>query len=203
MVNTFLPLGSIDKRYLHVRCSVSRWTTPWKFRSRLKSSQHLRLHVTRVAAIWQHVGRGLSATSGHWGSGQNFPRQKLVYDRFSAPSLNLTLPLPGQKWTFSAFDHDAQVLASHAAADAAAHHALRLIQQHHALGGTSYLERLIAQKQAQQSRIYLVAAQSLHLADTAALYQAMGGGWSRDISVDEQTQPGRKGENQMSDAVPS
>jgi outer membrane protein TolC len=77
------------------------------------------------------------------------------------------------------------------------------MQQHHALGGASYLELLISQQQAQQTRINLVAAQALRLADTAALYQAMGGGWSRDISADEQAQLGRKGENQKSDAVPS
>jgi NodT family efflux transporter outer membrane factor (OMF) lipoprotein len=102
-----------------------------------------------------------------------------------------------------ALDHDAQALAAHAAADAAAQHALRLMQQHHALGGASYLELLISQQQAQQTRIDLVVAQALRLADTTALYQAMGGGWSRDISADGQAQPGRKGENQKSDAVPS
>jgi outer membrane protein TolC len=84
-----------------------------------------------------------------------------------------------------ALDHDAQALAAHAAADAAAQHALRLMQQHHALGGASYLELLISQQQAQQTRIDLVVAQALRLADTTALYQAMGGGWSRDVSADE------------------
>jgi NodT family efflux transporter outer membrane factor (OMF) lipoprotein len=91
-----------------------------------------------------------------------------------------------------ALDHDAQALASHAAADAAAQHALRLMQQHHALGGASYLELLIAQQQAQQTRINLVAAQALRLADTAALYQAMGGSWSQDVSANQQAEPGRK-----------
>lgn len=36
------------------------------------------------------------AASGHWGPGQKFPRQKLVYVRLSALSLNLALALPGQ-----------------------------------------------------------------------------------------------------------
>lgn len=88
-----------------------------------------------------------------------------------------------------ALDHDAQALASHAAADAAAREALRLVQQHYALGASSYLEQLIAQQQAQQTRINLVTAQALRLTDTAALYQAMGGGWSRDDPADEQAQP--------------
>ncbi|MDP2835070.1 MAG: efflux transporter outer membrane subunit [Pseudomonadota bacterium] len=88
-----------------------------------------------------------------------------------------------------ALDHDAQALASHAAADAAARDALRLVQQHYALGASSYLELLIAQQQAQQTRINLVAAQALRLLDTTALYQAMGGGWSRDDPADAQAQP--------------
>ncbi len=83
-----------------------------------------------------------------------------------------------------ALDHDAQALASHAAADSAARESLRLTQQHYGLGAASYLELLIAQQQAQQTRINLVAAQASRLADTAALYQAMGGGWSRDVSAD-------------------
>lgn len=83
-----------------------------------------------------------------------------------------------------ALDHDAQALAAHAAADAAAQEALRLTQQRHALGAASYLELLIAQQQAQQTRIDLVAAQTQRLADTAVLFQSLGGGWSRDVSPD-------------------
>jgi len=102
-----------------------------------------------------------------------------------------------------ALDHDAQALASHAAADSAAQESLRLAQQHFALGAASYLDLLIAQQQAQQTRINLVAAQASRLADTAALYQAMGGGWSGDVPADQQARPGREGNHQKSDAVPS
>lgn len=102
-----------------------------------------------------------------------------------------------------ALDHDAQALASHAAADSAARESLRLTQQHYALGAASYLELLIAQQQAQQTRINLVVAQASRLADTTALYQAMGGGWSRDIPVDQPAQPGLKGNHQKSVAAGS
>jgi NodT family efflux transporter outer membrane factor (OMF) lipoprotein len=102
-----------------------------------------------------------------------------------------------------ALDQDALALASHAAADSAARESLRLTQKHYDLGAASYLELLIAQQQAQQTRINLVAAQASRLADTAALYQAMGGGWSRDLSADGQAQPGRKSEQQKPDAAPS
>ena len=44
------------------------------------------------------------------------------------------------------------------------------------LGAASYLQLLTAQQQAQQTRIGLIAAQAARLADSAALYQAMGGG---------------------------
>jgi outer membrane protein TolC len=36
---------------------------------------------------------------------------------------------------------------------------------------------LIAQQQYQQERLNLVIAQSVRYADTAALFQALGGGW--------------------------
>jgi len=50
------------------------------------------------------------------------------------------------------------------------------VQQQHQLGAASYLQLLTAQQQAQQTRIDLVATRAARLADSAALYQAMGGG---------------------------
>lgn len=77
-----------------------------------------------------------------------------------------------------ALDNGAQTLQAQAAANAAAQASLNLIQQQYQLGGVSYLQLLTAQQQAEQTRISLIAAQSQRLTDTAALYQAMGGGWS-------------------------
>lgn len=73
-------------------------------------------------------------------------------------------------------DNDAQTLQAQAAADAAAQETLGLLQQQYQLGAASYLQLLVAQLQAQQTRIGLIAAQAARLADSAALYQAMGGG---------------------------
>jgi NodT family efflux transporter outer membrane factor (OMF) lipoprotein len=73
-------------------------------------------------------------------------------------------------------DNDAQALQAHAAADASAQESLDLLQQQYLLGGASYLQLLVAQLQAQQTRIVLIAAQAARLADSAALYQSMGGG---------------------------
>ncbi len=75
-----------------------------------------------------------------------------------------------------ALDNDAQTLQAQAAADASAQESLDLVQQQYQLGAASYLQLLIAQQQARQTRFVLIAAQGQRLADTAALYQAMGGG---------------------------
>ncbi|MGC9163341.1 MAG: efflux transporter outer membrane subunit [Thiomonas sp.] len=75
-----------------------------------------------------------------------------------------------------ALDNDAQTLQAQAAADASAQDSLKLIEQQYKLGAASYLQLLTAQQQAQQTRIGLIAAQAQRLADSAALYQAMGGG---------------------------
>lgn len=73
-------------------------------------------------------------------------------------------------------DNDSQALQAQAAADLAAQESLRLVEQQYQLGAASYLQLLTAQQQAQQTRISLIAAQAARLADSAALYQAMGGG---------------------------
>jgi NodT family efflux transporter outer membrane factor (OMF) lipoprotein len=73
-------------------------------------------------------------------------------------------------------DNDAEALRAQAAADAAAQESLAILQQQYKLGAASYLQLLVVQLQAQQTRIGLIAAQAARLADSAALYQAMGGG---------------------------
>lgn len=74
-----------------------------------------------------------------------------------------------------ALDDDAQTLAALAAADAAAQESEESMRRQYALGAASYVEVLTAQQQAQQTRITLIAAQAQRLADSSALYQAMGG----------------------------
>lgn len=73
-------------------------------------------------------------------------------------------------------ENDAHTLQAVAAADSAAQQSLALQSQQYDLGATSYLQLLTAQQQAQQTRINLIAAQAARLSDTAALFQAMGGG---------------------------
>lgn len=80
-----------------------------------------------------------------------------------------------------ALDNDAQTLAALATADIAAQGSLESMQRQYALGAASYVQLLTAQQQAQQNRINLIAAQSQRLVDSAALYQALGGGWVASV----------------------
>jgi outer membrane protein TolC len=51
----------------------------------------------------------------------------------------------------------------------------------------SYLQLLTAQQQVQQTQIALATVQAQRLIDTAALYQAMGGGWKNEIDTQQPT----------------
>lgn len=73
-----------------------------------------------------------------------------------------------------AVENDAQTLAALAAADAAARDTLRSMERQYQFGAASYLQLLVAQQQAQQTRIGLAAAQAQRIADSVALYQAIG-----------------------------
>ena len=76
-----------------------------------------------------------------------------------------------------ALDADARTLKAQSEAAAAAEDSYELTQKQFSLGAVSYLSILNAQRQYQQARISLVQAQATRYADTAALFQALGGGW--------------------------
>ena len=76
-----------------------------------------------------------------------------------------------------ALEADARILEAQALAAKAAQETLDLTDKQFKLGAVSYLALLNAQRQYQQTRIGLVQAQALRFADTAALFQALGGGW--------------------------
>jgi NodT family efflux transporter outer membrane factor (OMF) lipoprotein len=76
-----------------------------------------------------------------------------------------------------ALEADARTLQAQAEAEAAAKSALALIEKQYELGAVSYPALLIAQRDYQKTRITVVAARAQRYADTAALFQALGGGW--------------------------
>lgn len=76
-----------------------------------------------------------------------------------------------------ALEHDAETLKAQSLAEAAAAESLDLARKQFELGAVSYLTLLNAERQHQQARLTLAQAQAARYADTAALFQALGGGW--------------------------
>jgi outer membrane protein TolC len=76
-----------------------------------------------------------------------------------------------------ALEFDADALKAAARSERAAARSLELVRAQLRLGAVNYLALLNAQTTYQQALINLVQAQAARFADTAALFQAMGGGW--------------------------
>ncbi len=87
--------------------------------------------------------------------------------------------------TLAALAEDAEGLKAAAAAADAAKTTLDLAQRQLQDGYAGYLAVLNAEQTYQQARINLVEAQASRYADTAALFQALGGGWwhRRDLAA--------------------
>jgi NodT family efflux transporter outer membrane factor (OMF) lipoprotein len=81
--------------------------------------------------------------------------------------------------SLTALDQDARALKANAAAADAAKRTLDLTRLQYKDGYANYLALLNAEQSYQQARIALVQAQASRFADTAALFQALGGGWWR------------------------
>ena len=79
--------------------------------------------------------------------------------------------------TLNALQQDADVLKAAAAAKDAAAVTLDLSKKQYESGYVNYLALLSAEQAYQQAVINLVQAQANRYADTAALFQALGGGW--------------------------
>jgi len=72
---------------------------------------------------------------------------------------------------------DADALTVAVAGERAARDSLDIVKRQLAAGSINYLALLLAQQTYQQALIARVQAQAARLADTAALFQALGGGW--------------------------
>ena len=88
--------------------------------------------------------------------------------------------------TLVALDQDAKGLQAAAKAEQAAKTTLDLSQLQLKHGYIGTFELLAAQQAYQQARIALVAAEANRFADTAALYQALGGGWWHNPELGKQ-----------------
>ena len=76
-----------------------------------------------------------------------------------------------------ALEHDARTLKAQAEAEAAARESLEVTQQQLKFGAVNYVQLFNAQRQYSLAKFALVQAQAARYADTAALFQALGGGW--------------------------
>ncbi len=81
--------------------------------------------------------------------------------------------------TLRALQNDAKALRAQMQAEIAARNSLVITEKQYRVGGVSYLSLLTAQRTYQQARISRIQAQAARYNDTAALFQAMGGGWWR------------------------
>ncbi|CAM2860079.1 outer membrane efflux protein [Legionella steigerwaltii] len=72
---------------------------------------------------------------------------------------------------------DARTLQAQINAENSARASLNLTLKQYRLGGVNYINLLNAQQQYQQARINRIQAQAARYNDTAALFQALGGGW--------------------------
>jgi NodT family efflux transporter outer membrane factor (OMF) lipoprotein len=79
--------------------------------------------------------------------------------------------------TLHALHSDADALAAQERAEQAAARALAIARSQYEAGAISYLSLLDAERSEQQARINLIQARAARYADTAALFQALGGGW--------------------------
>src|SRR6202051_2524013 len=79
--------------------------------------------------------------------------------------------------TLYALQADADALAAQATAEHAAADSLALVQAQYKSGAAAYVQVLIAEQSEQTAAVALVKARAQRFADTAALFQALGGGW--------------------------
>ncbi len=123
-----------------------------------------------------------------------FEGGKLVHQRRAAQAALKEAAANYQATVITAFQNvsdalyalggDAEALAAAAAAEQAAADSLALVQAQYRSGAASLLAVLTAEQAQQSASLTLVKARAQRFADTAALFQALGGGWwnRRDVA---------------------
>lgn len=79
--------------------------------------------------------------------------------------------------TLTALNGDGQALAAQTIAERTAADSLSMVQAQYKSGAASYVQVLSAEQTYQNAAVALVRARAQRYADTAALFQALGGGW--------------------------
>jgi NodT family efflux transporter outer membrane factor (OMF) lipoprotein len=94
--------------------------------------------------------------------------------------------------TLHALKGDADALEAESLAEQTAADSLRLVEVQYKSGAASYLQVLSAEQSYQTAAVALVKAKAQRYADTAALFQALGGGWWNRSDVAANTLDSRK-----------
>ncbi len=129
-------------------------------------------------AVWS-IGAGLLQPLFHGGELEAQRRAAVAgYDQAEAQYRQaVLLAFQNVADALRSLETDARALQAQSEATRYARETLDLVTKQYQLGGTTILALLIAQQQFQQQRLLLVSAESARYADTAALFQALGGGW--------------------------
>jgi NodT family efflux transporter outer membrane factor (OMF) lipoprotein len=92
-----------------------------------------------------------------------------------------------------AVQYDADTLKAEATAERTAQDSLNISRDQFRAGSITYLTLIDAERSYQQARINLVQAQASRYSDTAALFQALGGGWwhRTDVAPEAEGAPDR------------
>jgi NodT family efflux transporter outer membrane factor (OMF) lipoprotein len=154
-----------------------------------------------IGTVASRIGDLVQPGSAFWNAGGNllqpvFEAGRLqhltraaeaTYDQSAANYRNTVLAaFQNVADTLHALDSDAELLNAAAATEAAALRSLNISRRQVELGQIQYLGLLSAQQAYQQAVIGRIQAQASRFADTAALFQALGGGWwNGGITVEE------------------
>lgn len=88
-----------------------------------------------------------------------------------------------------ALQADADALQASLTAEQSAAESLAITQTRYRTGADTYVQVLLAQQTYQNAAISLVKAKALRYADTAALFQALGGGWWHQAASAQDSKP--------------
>lgn len=142
--------------------------------SSLSSSQLLQ----GGTGFWE-LGAGLTQPLFHGGTLLHQERAARAAYEQAAQSYRSTVVTAFQNVadTLTALTQDAEALKTASAAEQAAGVTLELIRKQRQAGYANYLALLNAEQAYQQSLLTLAQARASRYSDTAALFQALGGGW--------------------------
>jgi len=128
--------------------------------------------------LW-NIGANLLQPIFHAGQLQAQKRgAEAAYDQaFAQYQLSVLTAFQDVADVLLALEHDARALKAQAEAETAARESLEVTQQQLKFGAVNYVQLFNAQRQYSLAKFALVQAQAARYADTAALFQALGGGW--------------------------